>query len=276
MIKFDFPEVPRKSPSSRRKSLSPKNSNEQDDILLQQLMNLKTPITPLSKNASKDEKLLYQLQVMTQGIDSDAIEKLFSIRTVIYVDKNKYYTIVKTLGKGNFGITFLVTDKTNKFYALKFLNNKSDSEREIKCLKRVQTVCGNLVLCFHENFEYNTPSSSGIGKLYGIVTEYKEELISLQEYLGTKDNMKHRLTKEEYNHIIKKLKKGLQKLEDVGVTHGDFYIRNILYNPNNKKDVKIIDFGSCAMTPDLDLDFIEENKIQDIEYLSKELKKYVI
>lgn len=167
-------------------------------------------------------------------------------------NQDKRYSIIRELGRGNFGITYLVYDNNNKRYAaaktldvdrlIKGGQNIDDIIEEVNALKNLSAEpnCYKYIACYIEAFRENV---DGIDTIV-IVMEYINGL-SLDKIL----NRSMSVGGLNYNrklHIMKQLAVAIEYIHSKGYAHQDIKPENIMITLGTY-DVKIIDFGlSCS------------------------------
>ena len=159
------------------------------------------------------------------------------------VDDPERYNIIGNISEGAYGQQKIGIDRNGKKFAIKFFKTvpkdniyaKESYEIEVECLKASQKVCGDLIICIHDHFI--TPKNE-----YILVTPYLEGYTTIYDFIM---DTRNRISKSEYEHIIKQIKRAKEKLNIVGLFHGDLNPRNILIDPNTLK-IKIIDLGLCG------------------------------
>jgi serine/threonine protein kinase len=146
------------------------------------------------------------------------------------------FTTVKLLGEGNFGETYLITDKkSNKKYALKVMPPNEDYNREVSTLISLsKPSCDKDIVCYYDSFTFKLNNKL----YYAILTEYIDGK-TLREY--------DEIYTLSYNNILTIgmwLLKTIDKLHKKGIVHNDISIDNIMVTKEGK--LKLIDFGlSC-------------------------------
>lgn len=157
------------------------------------------------------------------------------------------YQIIRTLGKGTFGTTFLVKKDNiddTKTYVLKRINllphKMTEIFQEVNVLRKIAKYgCKSRILCFHEHFV--NPNDQTIN----IVTEAFDNAITLGEFIRNLQKERRYLKANELLKIFHNLLEGLAYLHKIGIAHGDIKPDNILINTS--LDTQIIDFGlSCS------------------------------
>lgn len=233
-------EVPKKSRSRRSPSVSPISSDVQHNI-----EERKKRFSKEVLNIGRFNKTALR-SFMTNGKDIEVKLKLENGKS-----SKKKYRIIDTLGEGLYGITYMALDiDEKKLYVIKFQSKKS-AKREIKCLQTVKPICGEYILCYVGHFDYNVESN-----IYsGIVTDYEENLVTLDEYLiHRQETKKQDLTLDEKENIIQNVRVATDKISGLGVIHNDLHYGNLLWNIGNGPQrgiIKIIDFGLCKFEPNV-------------------------
>ena len=160
---------------------------------------------------------------------------------------NNSYRIIRTLGQGAFGTTYLVEkegDETNRKYVLKSIRitnyNIADMFAEINVLKKIAKYgCRPRLLCYREDFV--NPND----KSMNIVTDAFDDAITVGQFIRQLQQEKRYLSTSELLKISNSLLEGLAYLHKIGIAHGDIKPENILINP--ELETQIIDFGlSCS------------------------------
>uniref|UniRef100_A0A6C0H827 Protein kinase domain-containing protein n=1 Tax=viral metagenome TaxID=1070528 RepID=A0A6C0H827_9ZZZZ len=160
---------------------------------------------------------------------------------------NSSYQIIRTLGRGAFGTTYLVEkngDETNRKYVLKSIPinnyNIADMFAEINVLKKIAKYeCNPRLLCYRDHFV--NPND----KTMNIITDAFDDAITLGQFIRQLQKEKRYLSTSELLQIINSLLTGLAYLHKIGIAHGDIKPGNILINP--QLETQIIDFGlSCS------------------------------
>lgn len=159
------------------------------------------------------------------------------------------YKIIKFLGKGAFGITYLV-EKSERLYVMKVISlarvNLKDILSEIKILKKISKIneCdgGNYYagLCLVDNF-INVNE-------YVIVTNYIENGMTLGKYMDRYKDLNEKISEENIKFVMRNLISQLSILHDNGIVHNDIKPDNIIIQLEGERIIKclFIDFGlSC-------------------------------
>lgn len=160
----------------------------------------------------------------------------------------KDYTIIKIIGEGRYGITYLCEKNKNEKYVIKQLK-KDMMEKSKEKLFYEEEIMKSLddkkFPKFIEKFDYYD------AKFY--VIEFVEgkdfyELLSFDEY---------EFTRNEIYDIAEKILKIIITLQEKNIVHRDIRISNVIMN--EKKDLVLIDFGLAR--------YIDENKYKkEIDY----------
>jgi serine/threonine protein kinase len=153
------------------------------------------------------------------------------------------YEIMKKLGQGAFGTSYLIQDKEYKRYVLKKIPLRkvdfTEIDTEINILKRLsKTGCQKGLLCYMEHFidyEENT---------INIVTDYFQG-ITLTDFIGELKMDRVYLKRQTLLNIMKNLMESLELLHKKQMAHGDLKPGNILINPITY-ETQIIDFGTSC------------------------------
>jgi eukaryotic-like serine/threonine-protein kinase len=149
------------------------------------------------------------------------------------------YKVLKTLGSGNFGTTYLV-EKENSKFALKLIranmldmgeNDARRIEREIRILKSVNS---NRVSKYIDDGFFQ----DGEEKYRFIVMEYVNG-INLEKYL--KENKS--LSIEVSSKLTLNILKSVNDIHQSGIIHRDLKPSNIILTNSDTFEVKILDFG---------------------------------
>jgi tRNA A-37 threonylcarbamoyl transferase component Bud32 len=239
--------------------------------------------SPISSDVLKDVEL-YQKKfpgdINVEGFNKTAVKSSLANKSDIQVklktengSVKKNYKIINDLGEGGFGMTYLALDKDEmKLCVIKF-QSKRNSKKEIDCLKAVKEICGELILCYIGHFDYNI----GLNVFSGIVTDYQENLVTLDEYLIKRQkDKKQNLTLDEKDDILKNVQIAADKLSNQGIIHNDLHFGNLLWNIGDgpkKGTIKIIDFGLCKFEPNIL--YAKFKNDESIDKLSKSLNMFL-
>lgn len=164
---------------------------------------------------------------------SDFNNKSFIVNSNLKIQKN--YKIIKEIGSGSFGITYLVIDeRLNKYFVLKeFACEMLEEEDNKKFFKKFINEIQFLFDLHHENivniYDYIIDENKNIGCYIMEFIEGK----NIFEYL--KEN------KKEVTNIFIQTLKVFKYLENKKICHRDIRISNILVT--NDGILKLIDFG---------------------------------
>jgi serine/threonine protein kinase len=168
------------------------------------------------------------------------------------MDKKRYYTgnnikvgdvnykVVKRMGEGAMGSTYLVNGPDSKLYIIK-ITSRTEHDYEFIVLEQLRGKCRRYFQCIVDK-EVKSD-------LLMIVIEYNEGFTDLREFLTENDV----LNKLHVKKLIADLKNGLKELHSYGIVHRDIKPDNILVNILKKSvddlnsSIKYIDFGiSCV------------------------------
>lgn len=164
----------------------------------------------------------------------------------------KGYEIVKFIGQGSFGKTFLVKKDDHKYIMKTISLQKTDLEDvllEVQSLKKITKYnkCkdihhNNSFLCLIDNFsDYDTQE-------YIIIMNYLDNAIVLSTLLYNYKILNKRMQFNDIIFIMTRLISQLFDLHSYGIIHNDIKPDNIIvqYIDNEIKNVLFIDFGlSC-------------------------------
>lgn len=169
-----------------------------------------------------------------------------------FTTKIQEYDIIKMIGRGAYGTTYLVRRNDKKFIMKKISLNKSkiaDIMLEVQALKKISKHNN----C--ENRDYNTSSLCLIDDFvdystqeYVIVMNYLENAITLSALLASNKEQHKKMTLDEIIFVMTRLISQLDNLHTNGIVHNDIKPDNIIiqYVDNEIKNVLFIDFGvSC-------------------------------
>ena len=152
--------------------------------------------------------------------------------------KVKEYNIIKNLGKGSFGETFLV-EKMGISYVLKKIKHKQVYDNEIKILKRISKNaffnCGNSKsssLCLLDNFELENN--------YYIVTNYLQNGITLEKLLNKMIDNNLLFSIEDIQFIFTRLIIDLYSLHVSKIIHLDIKPDNIIIKLKSNFDLNML------------------------------------
>jgi len=164
--------------------------------------------------------------------------------------KPQEYEIIKFLGKGAYGSTYIVKKNNVKYVMKKISLTKSkvaDILLEVQALKKISKYdCSNeknlSSLCLIDDFvDYQNNE-------YIIVTNYLDNAITLSSLLNRYKESNRKMSLEDIIFIMSRLISQLDKLHNYGIVHNDIKPDNIIiqYVDNKIKNVLFIDFGvSC-------------------------------
>lgn len=163
------------------------------------------------------------------------------------------YKKKKILGKGSYGIVFLIEDTNKKLYALKKMSYKKNfvkaCHNELNILRKINS-----------NFVINVYNYYKKKDFFYIIMEYGingdlRNFISKNKYISEKT----------FRKIGLSINRGLKDLHSIGIIHRDIKPSNILICRNNV--IKITDFGISKITNNQ----YAETKIGTPYYMSPEI-----
>ena len=250
------------SPRFKKSSSSPISSDVRRNIEQQK------------KNFSKGEINLERFnKTATRSFMTNGRDIQVKLKTEDGKSIKKNYRIIDSLGEGAFGMTYIAMDTDEKkLYVIKF-QSKKYSKKEIKCLRVVKPICGEYILCYVGHFDFNID----FNVFSGIVTDYQENLVTLDEYLIKRQQDKNQnLSLDEKEDILKNVQITADKLSNLGIIHNDLHYGNLLWNISDgtqKGMIKIIDFGLCKFETNIQNAKKENNKW--IDKLSESLNTFL-
>jgi serine/threonine protein kinase len=172
-------------------------------------------------------------------IDNDINNNLIS-------NGKKNYEIVKELGRGGFGITYLALDKNKNKYAIKTLNltkniSKEDVDFEIETLKDLSKTNNKYVVKYYDTFKTKINNEDNMC----IVMEFIDGS-SFRDFIveNTKNN-KVLLKSEKIKNIFNQLIQGLKFIHSINYAHRDIKPENIMITKTG--DIKYIDYGLACL-----------------------------
>lgn len=145
------------------------------------------------------------------------------------------YHVVRRVGEGGYGITYLVEKiGTKEKYILKKIKKKdrTEVEKQYHNLRAVRSECRRYFVCAKELVDYKN-------NLY-LIMEFLDGYIELFDYIV--NPTKYPRTKTILINIAYELMKGLRALHRLGIAHRDIKPENIMIHPT-RHDVRYIDFG---------------------------------
>jgi serine/threonine protein kinase len=165
--------------------------------------------------------------------------------------KPQEYEILKFLGRGAYGSTYIVQKHNRKYVMKKISLAKSkipDILLEVQALKKISkynncNIEQNISsLCLIDDFvDYENNE-------YVIITNYLENSITLSTFLAKYKELDKKMNLDDIVFIMSRLISQLDKLHNYGVVHNDIKPDNIIIQYINDKitNVLFIDFGvSC-------------------------------
>lgn len=173
-------------------------------------------------------------------------------------EKIDQYTLLKPLGEGSFGITYLVTDEQGKEVALKAIKLASFKEKDGKFLKgaeaellREMQILEDLSKNLDNDYVTKYYTHFFTWDYFFIVSEYVDGS-DLHSYISKVGGA---INPDSLWPIILQLLRGLAFIHEAGYAHKDIKLENIMIT--KKGSIKYIDFGfSC----------IQKCKVEDCSY----------
>lgn len=163
---------------------------------------------------------------------------------VQYKNKTKgEFTQIKVLGQGSFGVVYLVRDTDGNKYAMKQIAKNQDLDEilnEIAVLDRLRVHCRPLLLCLVAAFEDDR-------HIY-LVTDYVNEAEELFEVID-RDPFYHQNPHRAWL-AVSEMFKALDLIHSKGVVHRDLKPENLLWVPDKKHPLRLIDFGLACKSVD--------------------------
>ena len=158
----------------------------------------------------------------------------------------KNYEIVRELGRGGFGITYLALDNNKNKYAIKTLNltkniSKEEVDFEIETLKDLSKTNNKYVVKYYDTFTTKINNEDNMC----IVMEFIDGS-SFRDFI--KENTKNNnilLKPEKIRNIFNQLIQGLKFIHSINYAHRDIKPENIMITKNG--DIKYIDYGLACL-----------------------------
>lgn len=200
----------------------------------------------LNKLIPEDKNIVERNDFIDRVMKYSTIEEVIESYQTLPLISEDYY-IIKTLGEGSFGTTYLALQK-NKNNHIIYVLKEIDLEylnQEIDILTRLIPYCGEYIICFEGSSNYR--NLIGEDKTY-IITDYSDDFISLDIFLKSnfyknKFNGKNKnLLNNVFINIFKNLCEGLKLIHSQGIVHRDIKPANLLINVQNNS-IKYLDFG---------------------------------
>ena len=157
----------------------------------------------------------------------------------------KDYSLLRSLGQGAFGITYLA-QKDGKKYAIKFPTNQQGAALlggEALVMDRTEDYCNYYFACLVDVIFVDGDKAAGRPPA-AIVSRYMEGK-PLTAYTARKGG---RLTTDQIKIITSQLLIALASLHKIGVAHRDVKPDNIIYDIK-KNRATLIDFGLATTRP---------------------------
>lgn len=161
------------------------------------------------------------------------------------------------LGEGGFGKVYYVEQKcSGEKYAIKFLRHSFKNVRDVQFLyKEIE------VLIRLEN--------PHIIKLYSYFETEDNKIGLIMEYAsgGTLKSFiteKGKLSEQETSNIVIEILNTIEYCHKMGIIHHDLKTDNILFENEEHKNIKIIDFGICSLLK-------KKSKAGSLQYLAPEI-----
>ncbi|KAJ6244714.1 serine/threonine-protein kinase fhke-related [Anaeramoeba flamelloides] len=152
------------------------------------------------------------------------------------------FKVVDELGKGEYGIVYLVLDKKdNDLYALKYTNTEkfqNNFKSKKYCIQRSFNEVNSLIKFEHDN----------IIKLYEVFMVEEKYLYLKLEYvkggnLSERIKLKTHYPEDEAKIVIKQILEVLLYMHEKGFVHRDIKPENVLMVSSSDTDIKLTDFG---------------------------------
>lgn len=171
------------------------------------------------------------------------------------------FALGRILGRGANGSVYHATHKeSKKEFAIKIISRTSISKQTLKYIRRE--------IEFHSRLRH-----PNIIRLYGYFYNDKN-LYILLEYMGGGDLHSYIKRKSPIDQILAKnilysLTKALEYLSTLKIIHRDLKPENVLIS--NNLDIKIADFGLCALEPLKDKRY---SHVGTLQFMSPEMASY--
>lgn len=158
------------------------------------------------------------------------------------------YQIIKKLGNGTFGITYLVQDKNGDNYALKVIDvakaqrtglDTYNLQEEVQTLIELSSDphCYPYIACY---YEYYTTKFRGRNSVC-ILSEYVNGP-TLEEMIERMNESQYVLSEEQLWRYIYQIISAINYIHKMGYAHRDIKPGNIMFDTMNNQ-MKLIDFG---------------------------------
>lgn len=156
------------------------------------------------------------------------------------------YKIVKVLGKGSFGTTYLTEDNIGHQYALKLIDYDAAIKQgltgeaimsEAESLKGLSSnECNPYLICYYGSWDFTYNNKRYIT----IVSDFVDGM-TLRDFLEQPSYRGGYIAPSVLWPLITQLFTGLKYIHEQGYAHRDIKPENIMITPN--LDIKYIDFG---------------------------------
>lgn len=177
-------------------------------------------------------RIIYFESQKTLDLWSVSIRQTIGLKNV-----NDFYNFSDNLGKGQFGVVKLATNKRSGMkVAVKTITKANMKPIEVFQQRREIEV---LKMCQHENI-INLIDLYESNEHYYIVIEFMVGK-DLFDYIAKRNFM---LPEERVKHIVYQIIQGTRYLHSFGIVHRDLKLENVMMNDESDSAVpKIVDFG---------------------------------
>ena len=184
-------------------------------------------------------------------------------KSIIIKDIN--YKVIKELGKGGFGrVIQVLSESDNKYYALKEIIIKEETEEKIKNYQNEAVIlskfnCDKIVKYYDSYIDQ---------RYIYILMEFCDGK-NLRNFLDKYINNNTLIEEKIIKNIINQICLGLKEIHDKKVIHRDLKPENIFMNEN--MDIKIGDFGISKQLNILNTHTLTKNKSGTDYYIAPEI-----